>query len=196
MLLPVQQMNFRQDFKNPYRHVPIKVTDEMREKESVKPVWERAFDHQKYMKHTGPLKMSTGISFLDVEPFPRMKLMKLYYLALQEIDKLPNDYGYKLLSREMTRYRMKVVDETMEIREIEKKIGHGLAEELIFAAHNEIKLLRVIQKWQPWKYFATEKQNAQEELHNMANFRHDNPFPAAFEDYEHMRHDAKPRGKY
>ena len=84
-----------------------------------------------------------------------MKLMKLYYLALQEIDTLPDEYGYKFLSRELTRFRMKVVDETMDIREIEKKIGHGLVEELIFAAHNEIKLLRLMGKWRPWEYFST-----------------------------------------
>jgi hypothetical protein len=30
---------------------------------------------------------------LDVEPFPRMKLMKLYYLTLDEIKDLPDKYG-------------------------------------------------------------------------------------------------------
>lgn len=39
--------------------------------------------------------------------------------------------GYKFLSQEITRYRMKVVDETMSIRAIEEKIAHGLIEELI-----------------------------------------------------------------
>lgn len=40
------------------------------------------FDHKKYMEHDGPLKLGTGIAFMDVDPFPRMKLMKLYYLTL------------------------------------------------------------------------------------------------------------------
>ena len=84
------------------------------------------------MKHEGPLKLSTGIAFMDVEPFPRMKLMKLYYLALQELKDLPDNYGYKFLSQEMTRYRMKVVDEFLSIRAIEDKIAGGLIEELIF----------------------------------------------------------------
>ena len=30
---------------------------------------------------------------MDVEPFPRMKLMKLYYLTLDEIKDLPDKYG-------------------------------------------------------------------------------------------------------
>lgn len=38
-------------------------------------------------------KLSTGIAHLDVEPFPRMKLMKLYYLTLEEIKDLPDKYG-------------------------------------------------------------------------------------------------------
>ena len=96
------------------------------------PVWDRIFDYKKYMQHDGPLKLSTGIAYLDVEPFPRMKLMKLYYLTLEEIKNLPDEYGYKFLSRELTRFRMKVVDENKSIRDIENKIGSGLIEELIF----------------------------------------------------------------
>ena len=69
---------------------------------------------------------------MDVEPFPRMKLMKLYYMILAELKDLPDEYGYKFLSQEMTRFRMKVVDENMSIRAIEDRISAGLIEELIF----------------------------------------------------------------
>ena len=30
---------------------------------------------------------------MDVEPFPRMKLMKLYYLTIEELKDLPDKYG-------------------------------------------------------------------------------------------------------
>jgi len=60
-----------------------------------------------------------------------MKLMKLYYLTLQEIEVLPEVYSYKFLSRELTHHRMKVVDENRGIRDIEEKIACGLIEELI-----------------------------------------------------------------
>ena len=53
----------------------------------------------------------------------------------------------------MTRYRMKVVDENENVRDIESKIAQGIAEELIFAAHNEIKLLRIMHKWRPWEMY-------------------------------------------
>ena len=112
-LVVMQQRAFRQTFVNPYKYDPTPMPDHLRESQTAKPVWERVFDHQRYMKHEGPLKLSTGIAYLDVEPYPRMKLMKLYYLALDEINELPDEYGYKFLSRELTRFRMKVVDENL-----------------------------------------------------------------------------------
>lgn len=118
------------------------------------------------MQHEGPLKLSTGIAFLDVEPFPRMKLMKLYYLALQELKDIPDVYGYKFLSQEMTRFRMSVVDENLSVRAIEDKIASGLIEELIFQAHNEIKLLKIMKSWKPWLNMGTRDEDEKEELMN------------------------------
>ena len=147
------------------------------------------------MHHQGPLKLSTGQAFMDVEPFPRMKLMKLYYLILQEINELPDEYGYKLYCREQTRWRMKVVDEHESVRAIEEKIAAGLAEELIYAAHNEIKLLRIMKAWKPWEMYCNEESLNKEHLLNMASFRHDNPFNVVHENYDAERVDRKPRSK-
>ena len=122
---------FRSTFKNPYLHDPTPMSDAERQEQTAKPVWERTFDHKRYMQHEGPLKLSTGLAYLDVEPFPRMKLMKLYYLILQEIQDLPDEYGYKYYAREQTRWRMKVVDENESIRAIEEKIASGIVENLI-----------------------------------------------------------------
>ena len=76
--------------------------------------------------------MATGFSLIDVEPFPRLKLMKLYYMCLDEMKDIPDVFKYKFLSAEMTKYRMGIVDETLNIRAIEEKIGEGIVEELIF----------------------------------------------------------------
>ena len=81
-LIKTQARCFRPGSINPYRHDPNPVSEDVRSAQSTLPVWDRTFDHKKYMHHDGPLKLSTGIAFMDVEPFPRMKLMKLYYLAL------------------------------------------------------------------------------------------------------------------
>ena len=87
-----------------------------------------------------------------------MKLMKLYYLILQEVKALPDRYSFKLLVRENTHYRMKIVDENLAIRDIEKKINHGLVEELIVQAHHELKLMRLMGKWCPWEGFEEQKE--------------------------------------
>ena len=91
---------------------------------------------------------------------------------------------------------MKVVDETESIREIENKIASGLVEELIWQAHNEIKLLRVMREWQPWREIRASEEGMKQAVHSMASFRTDNPFNTVWENYENMRHDKTPRGKY
>ena len=53
-----------------------------------------------------------------------------------------------------------------------------------------------MKKWQPWKQFATEKEDMKQLLHNFASFRHENPFPTVFETYDNVRSDKKQRGKY
>merc|ERR1712060_236613 len=194
-LLSVSSCGFRSGFKNPYLDDPTPMSDQERQEQTAKPVWDRTFDHKRYMQHQGPLKLSTGLAFLDVEPFPRMKLMKLYYLILQEVQQLPEEYPYKYYAREQTRWRMKVVDENESIRKIEEKIAHGIVEQLIQAAHNELKLLRIMQKWRPWEMYGQDADEEKEHLLNMASFRHDNPFAVVHEHYDDMKHDPKPRSK-
>lgn len=100
--------------------------------------------------------------------------------------------GYKFLSQELTRFRMKVVDENMSIRAIEEKIAFGMIEELIYAAHNELKLIRIMKNWKPWEHFDAEGEE-KEELINMMNFRPDNPFPTSSEDMDSFRHNRPAR---
>ena len=95
-----------------------------------------------------------------MEPFPRMKVMKLYYLILETLKELPEEYSYKLVIEENTRFRMRVVDENLSIRAIEEKIGAGLIEELIYQAHNEVKMLRILKDWKPWEFLNTEEEHA------------------------------------
>ena len=87
---------------------------------------------------------------------------------------------------------MKQVDEIKSIRAIEEKIGSGMVEELIFQAHNELKLIRIMKHWKPWEYLAGEMTD-KEELLNMISFKPDNPFPVVAEHYEDMRHDRPAR---
>ena len=139
------------------------------------------------------MQATTGIAFMDVEPFPRMKLMKLYYLTLQEIKDLPDIYQYKFLSQELTRFRMKVVDEHLSVRAIEEKISHGSIEELIFQAHNEIKLLRIMKKWRPWEHLFSNDEEHKETLAGYMNFHNEEIDPQQQENSEGQKHTANPR---
>lgn len=103
-----------------------------------------------------------------------------------------NKIGYKFLSQELTRFRMKTVDENRSIRAIEEKVASGMIEELIYAAHNELKLLRIMKKWKPWEHLFGEQQE-KEELLNMVNFRSDHPFATSTEHYDAMRHNRPAR---
>ena len=87
---------------------------------------------------------------------------------------------------------MKVVDENRSIRAIEEKIAFGLIEELIFAAHNEMKLIKIMKQWKPWEHLFDEVED-KEEMNNFLNFRIDNPFPAKFENYENLRNNRPGR---
>ena len=130
---------------------------------------------------------------MDVEPFPRLKLMKLYYMILDELKQLPEEYEYKVLSEEMTKYRMKIVDENTNIRAIEDKIAAGLIEELVFQAHNELKLLKIMKNWQPWNYLFKDDPNEAAQLDLMLNFTRGNPFPATYERFDHHKSEPAPR---
>lgn len=88
---------------------------------------------------------------------------------------------------------MTVVDENKSIRAIEEKIACGLVEELIFQAHNEIKLLKVMKSWKPWEWLATRDREAKEELRDMMNFVRGEPFPATHERFDDDFHEAGPR---
>ena len=135
--------------KNIYTNY-TEVPTEEKEKDKTLNVWDRKYDQEKYMKNEGPLKETTHMVGLDVEPFPRMKLMKLSYMVLNELKGIPEDYYYKPFSEEVTKHRMKVVDENENIGKIEEIINAGCIEFLIHQAHNELKLLRTMKKLKIW----------------------------------------------
>jgi hypothetical protein len=78
---------------------------------------------------------------VQVELWPRRKLKELYIHTLEILKDIPEDAGYRIIVEEMTRFRLKTVESSLDHFEIEKKIGFGIMEELIEAAKNEIILV-------------------------------------------------------
>ena len=122
-----------------------------------------------------------------------MKLMKIYYLTLQTIAELHDDYHYKEFVQELTRYRMKVVDETENIRKIEEEIGWGCIEELIYQAHNELKLMRIIKTWKPWDNILKEQESDKDFYYQVANFKFNEPMADRYENFVHDKNSRPER---
>ena len=57
--------NFQMGKMNIYKHNPTPLTAVESQRQEDLPVWDRIFDHQKYMQHEGPLKVSIFI-FLTI----------------------------------------------------------------------------------------------------------------------------------
>ena len=63
-MFALQTRFFRNDFKNPYLHNPVEISDFERTKQEELPVWDRIFDFKKYIEHDGPLKVNTFIALM------------------------------------------------------------------------------------------------------------------------------------
>ena len=86
---------------------------------------------------------------------------------------------------------MEVVDKCDNIREIEDTIAGGLVEELIFQAHNEIKLLRIMKNWKPWEYLQTNDFEQKEALNNMMSMKNTPLYQG--ERYDNLKHTPNAR---
>lgn len=120
------------DYKN--REKRAKIEDD--------PFDHKAFDWESYKQNSGAPR--------QVEPWPRRKLKELYLFTLEFLKEFPEEWGYRTFTEELSRFRLKVVEETEDITEIEKKIGFGDVEDLIEAATKEIKLLEIFKHEKPW----------------------------------------------
>ena len=61
MLPAAQTRMFRTKHVNPYLVDPTPLSDVERKEQTALPVWDRVFDHKKYMAHEGPLKVSDSV---------------------------------------------------------------------------------------------------------------------------------------
>ena len=79
--------------------------------------------------------------WLDVVPNAREVLIGLYSKTLKEIQKVPEDEGYRKAVESFTKHRLGVCKEEEDWENIEKRLGCGQVEELIEEAQDELKLI-------------------------------------------------------
>ncbi|OLL24179.1 putative NADH dehydrogenase [ubiquinone] 1 alpha subcomplex subunit 5, mitochondrial [Neolecta irregularis DAH-3] len=94
---------------------------------------------------------STGLTGLMSHPNPRPALVDLYKQTITRLSALPDHAVYRQSVESITLERLKVVEETEDVEEIEKKLGSGLIEELIHQAQDELYLIGKMEEWKPWE---------------------------------------------
>lgn len=100
-------------------------TTSIREKEV--PLHLRPYNPLKYEVPPKKLKVDTGYAFLDVEPIPRARIMKIGYLLLDQLKTLKEGSFKRLYFEEKYKYIMEIVDQNDDIETIETMIGKPLS---------------------------------------------------------------------
>ena len=141
---------------SPYKP-QFELTEEERIANEKLPLEDRVLDWNKYMRHKGKLKYSTGTYMIDVEPFPRLKIMMLCDIIMGLNKQLPDSFNTKHYVHEYIKYIMKIVDENESIIDIESKLPHfASAEKLIMALHDQVTLSRHFIQFKPWEQIELE----------------------------------------
>ena len=66
-----------------------------------------------------PIKVRTYYSMLEVEPFPRLKLMKLCKIILEEMEEMPDDFYFKIYYTERIKWIMDVTHKYVDVEALE-----------------------------------------------------------------------------
>lgn len=94
----------------------------------------------------------TGLTGIYQHPNPRPALISLYNHTLTYLDtKFPKESIYRQSVEALTKNRLKVVEETEIVEEIENKIGGGLIEEIIIQANDELSLAKELSELKCWE---------------------------------------------
>jgi NADH dehydrogenase (ubiquinone) 1 alpha subcomplex subunit 5 len=123
------------------------------------------FDHynpdlENYRDLDEAIKHSTGYAALEVEPFPRYKIMKLCLLLLQKLQKeLPEDFLYRTYSEEKFKYIMELTHENKNISDLEDLLGYDQIEFFIENLAREFYLIEILRNERPWEKSQQSEEN-------------------------------------
>lgn len=94
----------------------------------------------------------TGITGIYQHPNPRPALISLYSHTLMVLkDKFPETSVYRQSVEALTRNRLKVVEGSEIVEEIENKIQGGLIEEIVIQANDELNLANELAGLKCWE---------------------------------------------
>lgn len=185
-------------YRSPYQ-AQFTLSEKERKENDKLPVEERVLDWKKYMKHKGKLKYTTGVYLVDVEPFPRLKVMMLCDIALSYLRKIPDSHEYKHFSFAWVKYIMRVVDENESIIDIESKLKDiTKIEDLIMLLNKEVLLLKTIVRERLWEVIEREVKSIdyKEFFFMSAAFRDmGHPFVGPIDTTKHKKNERPERPK-
>ena len=98
---------------------------------------------------SGALKTTTGLTGLAVANNPHHTLTVIYGKILRALQKMPSSEAYRKYTEEIVNERAEIVQNTADVKELERKIGCGQVEQLIVQAENELILARKMLSWKP-----------------------------------------------
>lgn len=93
----------------------------------------------------------TGLTGLYQHPNPRPALVSLYNNTLKVLQDFPKESVYRQSVEQMTKNRLKIVEENEITEKIEAQIGGGLIEEIVVQASEELHLARELGALKVWE---------------------------------------------
>ncbi|KAJ9458062.1 putative NADH dehydrogenase 1 alpha subcomplex subunit 5 [Diplonema papillatum] len=99
-----------------------------------------------------PLKATTGFAGIPVEHRWRKKLIALYSRILDDIKMIPEDNAYRMVVEAIYREFLRIVSNVGDTdwRIVERKIGLGQVEQLVYYAMDERELVQAYCEWKLW----------------------------------------------
>ena len=153
--------------------------------EAKPPVWTKPYDAAKYEVINTKIKTRSGYAFMDLEPMPRAKLLKIGYIILDKLKAIDENVLFRIYQEEKTKWIMEKADEIEDVEELEAALGTDSIERFILFWRREVTLVDQMIIDKPWNMKPTE-----EEQQDMREFEKETE-----ETLRHQRIDAPARGQ-
>lgn len=81
-----------------------------------------------------------------------MQALRMYYKhTLKALVQMPSEYEYRKQTEKLINDRLKHINSTIDVQELEKKINCGQIEEVVIQASREMTLATKMLVWKPWE---------------------------------------------
>lgn len=107
---------------------------------------------ENYRDLSSKVKLSTGYTGLDIEPFPRLKIIEIGRFCLENVKHdIPADCIQRIFIEEYVKHIMELTHETPNIMELEQKLGYDCIELFIDNFANYMTLIKMVREDRLWE---------------------------------------------